>query len=223
MRSPGRPLALAAAVAAVVLVGCGTGPDEVAAPAPTATVVPGAADPVPVVVERPGRVDVHGEQGLPDDPPPPDDSPTARADAVAVAEQAMRLFARPTVDETTWWAELRPLMSTAGARAYAYVDPATVPASAMTGPAVIAEGADPRGWPYLARVDVPTDQGTYQLLLVRQAAGDPWAVERIDPPLDWGGEELPDELFDRGDTAPSDDTAVDVDPAPADVVVPTGP
>ena len=58
------------------------------------------------------------------------------------------------------------------------VDPAEVPPREITGPGVITDDSSP----YLAWVDVPTDVGTYAVLLVRTAADTAWLTERIVPP-----------------------------------------
>lgn len=39
----------------------------------------------------------------------------------------MIAFAWPALDEDTWWAELEPLLSPAGAAGYVGTDPANVP------------------------------------------------------------------------------------------------
>ena len=159
----------------------------------------GAASPVPVVVDP--DLHAHGEGDPVPEPPAPVWDDAARADALAAAQTAMTAFARPDVPADAWWAELRPLLSDGGATAYAFVDQTQVPASRVTGPPALAAGADPRGAPYLARVDVPTDAGTYQLLLVRSAAGDPWAVERLDPPSQLLEDDVPPELLPPPDPA----------------------
>lgn len=102
----------------------------------------------------------------------------SRAEAVEVAGEAMVAFARPALDEATWWRELQPLLSPAAVVAYTGTDPAEVPATQVTGDAVLTDDSSA----YLARVDVPTDVGTYAVLLVREGGGEPWLVERITPP-----------------------------------------
>lgn len=90
----------------------------------------------------------------------------------------MAAFARPTLGHDTWWAELEPQLSAQAQRDYAYVDPANVPATAVTGAASIVEESSA----YLARVQVPTDAGLYVVVLSRLDGAAPWLTERITPP-----------------------------------------
>lgn len=117
-------------------------------------------------------------EDLPTAAPYPTWDAAARAEAVAAATAAMSAFAQPAVDETTWWAELAPLLSPAAAAAYAGTDPANVPAQAVTGAARLTDDSST----YLAPVAVPTDVGAYLVLLSREGGGSPWLVERLTPP-----------------------------------------
>ncbi|WP_152275396.1 hypothetical protein [Arthrobacter koreensis] len=90
----------------------------------------------------------------------------------------MSAFARPSLDEDTWWAELGGLLNEEAAQDYAYVDPANIPATAVTGPGVLTDESSA----YVGYVDVPTDAGVYRLILNRTDAVAPWLVSRISPP-----------------------------------------
>ncbi|WP_157075281.1 hypothetical protein [Arthrobacter luteolus] len=90
----------------------------------------------------------------------------------------MTAFARPSLEEDTWWAELEPLLNEQAAQDYAYVDPANIPATAITGPGSLTDESSA----YVGYVDVPTDAGIYRLILNRSDAGSPWLVSRISPP-----------------------------------------
>ena len=90
----------------------------------------------------------------------------------------MAAFARPGLDYDTWWAELTPLLTQQAQQDYAYVDPANVPASAVTGPGVLVDERSA----YVADVEVPTDAGTYTLVLTRTDAAAPWLTSRFTPP-----------------------------------------
>lgn len=103
--------------------------------------------------------------------------PAERRAARQVATATMRTYARPGRDPHTWWDALRPHLSAAAQTAYAGTDPAVILARRLTGPAVLT----PASLPALARVAVPTDAGSYLLLLSR-SPGQPWVVERITPP-----------------------------------------
>ena len=155
---------------ALLLTGC-TGAEE---PAERGAAAPGTPTQAPAPV--------HGHSDEDEDLPPAEPYPTwdaaARAEAVATATTAMSAFARPALDEATWWAELAPLLSPAAATAYAGTDPANVPAQAVTGTATLTDDSST----YLAPVAVPTDVGAYLVLLSRQGQGSPWLVERFTPP-----------------------------------------
>lgn len=129
------------------------------------------------VTESPsGHNDEHGEYPTPGEAPTWDGQ--SEASAVETATAAMTAFARPSVSYPVWWRDLRPFLSESARHAYSHTDPASVPAGEVseTGRLVDAET------PYLAGVDVPTDVGTYRVLLSRQAQDDPWRVERFTPP-----------------------------------------
>lgn len=102
----------------------------------------------------------------------------SRAAAVEAAQAAMNAFARPSLDYTTWWAELSPLLTQQAQQDYSYVDPANVPATAVTGPGTVVDETSA----YVASVEVPTDVGTYTLVLTRADAASPWLASRFTPP-----------------------------------------
>ncbi|MFS0703234.1 hypothetical protein AB6N23_01805 [Cellulomonas sp. 179-A 9B4 NHS] len=102
----------------------------------------------------------------------------SRAGAVAAAKHAMSAFARPGLAYETWWAELAPLLTQQAQQDYAYVDPAAVPATAVTGAATLVDETSA----YVARVQVPTDAGAYTLVLTRADGAAPWLVSRFTPP-----------------------------------------
>ena len=93
------------------------------------------------------------------------------------AEKVMITFARPDLDYDTWWVGLHPLLTPDAAQNYVYVDPANIPVRQVTGTGVIVEDSSA----YVATVEVPTDTGRYQVLLIRKNADAPWLVSRITP------------------------------------------
>lgn len=101
-----------------------------------------------------------------------------RQEVVAAAEQALATFGRPQLPYDVWWAELEPLLSQKAAQDYANVDPANVPVQLITGPGKIVDDTSA----YVAQVAVPTNAGEYILLMMRKQGGDPWLVERFQPP-----------------------------------------
>jgi hypothetical protein len=102
----------------------------------------------------------------------------SQAAAVAKAEALMEAFARPDLGEEEWWSGLAPLLSVEARLVYSAVDPANVPARRVTGTGKLLEGASA----YIAQVQVPTDVGTYSVVLSRDSATAPWQGERITPP-----------------------------------------
>lgn len=115
--------------------------------------------------------------------PPAGESPVddvaSDLQARVIAAEAMTRFT-DTVGITTeqWFAELRPLLTDGAAAAYAFTDPAQVPARAITGDVWLEDS----GSAYLSRPVVPTDVGDYRLLLVRDDGDSPWQVQEINPP-----------------------------------------
>lgn len=178
----GTALTTCALALSLSVAGCTNGASETITPAggtPTtgsASTAGGGAEPL----QPPPQAQGHNDEDH--DHEPAEAVPTwdeaSRTGALEVAGQTMRAFARPSLDEATWWDQLRPLLTPAAAIAYEGTDPANVPASAVTGAPVLVDDTSA----YLARVEVPTDAGTYAVLLVREGAGQPWLAERITPP-----------------------------------------
>lgn len=102
-----------------------------------------------------------------------------RSDRVAApraAVAALRDYLRTGRRPHAWWAALEPHLSADARRDYAGTDPATIAAARLTGPATVP----PASLPALARVAVPTNTGSYLLLLT--PSGQRWVVERIVAP-----------------------------------------
>lgn len=112
----------------------------------------------------------------------------SREQAVAAATAAMTAFARPPQgsDPQAWWANLAPLLTPPAQATYASVDPAEVPPTRISGPAVLVE-PEPGDTAFLATVHVPTDAGRYALLLARTGHDAPWLAEQITPPSELSG------------------------------------
>ncbi|MFF2832356.1 hypothetical protein ACFVSK_11395 [Cellulosimicrobium cellulans] len=145
-----------------------------AAPAPTVTAAEGGADRYPGAPE--GVVDEDTGEVITARPVPAWDD-ASRDSALEAAQAAMTAFARPDLDYDAWWVGLEPLLTQQAGLDYAYVDPANVPATAVTGPATLAEETSA----YVATVEVPTDVGLYAVVLTRQDADAPWLTARISP------------------------------------------
>lgn len=151
-------------IAAVVAIAC------MALPGTACAATPGGV----METTRPHSTDVpdHGVDDVSDS--------SARERAVAVAEQAMVAFSRPTLPYEQWWAELSPLLDPAAVEAYAYTDPSQVPASRVTGDGQVSAAPSATEITVL----VPTDVGQYRVRLYRQSAADdqPWLVHSLTPP-----------------------------------------
>jgi hypothetical protein len=155
------PIAIATlALALVTLTGCAT---TAAAPSPSPT----------------GSVSA---TRLPGDDSTAQSQPThtltsaASAAASKTASTVMGLYARPTVGAQAWLNGLDPYLTQDAAAAFAGTDPSTIPARQVTGSALVLPASTAEGAP----VAVPTDAGTYQLLLLRNGPG--WLVDQITPP-----------------------------------------
>jgi len=99
----------------------------------------------------------------------------SRQSATSAAESVMAAYARPDLSFDQWWAGLQPLLDQKATQDYAYIDPARIVASAVTGPAVITDETSA----YVAFVDVPTNAGTYGVILSRVDADAPWLASRF--------------------------------------------
>jgi hypothetical protein len=161
------------AVLATCLVACA---DDVPSPStPTAHTSTGTSSPPPLSdggepMERDFGQDTGGAAPVWDD--------ASRNEAQALAQDVMTAYARPDLAQEQWWAEFSPHLSAQAAYDYQWVDPAAIPAKAVTGPATIT--AEPSV--YLAELTVSTDAGTYGVLLSRTDGPSAWKVERITPP-----------------------------------------
>lgn len=117
----------------------------------------------------------------PQDAPPqvrPDQLPKAQQDAAQVAVNTMAIFGRKDLPYEQWWALLAPNLTSAGQFAFEYTEPANVPVHQVTGdPSALEEN-----WTTNGAIAVPTDAGTYQVLLSRPTADSGWLVWDIVPP-----------------------------------------
>lgn len=110
--------------------------------------------------------------------PEPEWDQASREAALEAAETAMAAFARPDLSFDEWWERLQPLLDQTASLDYSYMDPAVIPATTITGPAVMVDDTSA----YVATIDVPTDVGTYTLILSRADASSPWLTSRFTPP-----------------------------------------
>jgi hypothetical protein len=159
----------------LTLAGCSTPiePAITSAPAQDSSALTPSTDPVPGVA-----------MPSPDPDPsvaPQDSEADVAVDAVihssVLARDVMKKFCRPTLDETTWINDLYPSLTSAGGEAYATVDPANVPCTAVTGEPHLIDGDAA----FTMLIGVPTDAGEYRLYVHRAETTDPWLVEQITP------------------------------------------
>ena len=104
--------------------------------------------------------------------------PTERGAARRTARAAMTAYARPGLSARAWWVGLRPYLSADAQAAYAGTDPRAITVTGVTGPARLT----PASSPALARVAIPTRDGSYLLLLTRSVHRRDWLVTRIVAP-----------------------------------------
>ena len=99
--------------------------------------------------------------------------------AVDTASKAMTLYARPQVTDKVWIQDLGQLLTTQAVADYQYVDPVNIPVKKITGPGQLTVDEN-NG--FGCHVVFPTDDGDYDVQLLRSAADKPWQVNRFTPP-----------------------------------------
>jgi hypothetical protein len=99
--------------------------------------------------------------------------------ATDVAGHAMADYARPTIDAARWANDLARWLTPQATASYSAVDPATIPASKITGPATL-DLDETNG--YGVTATVPTNAGPYRIQLLRTSRDVPWKVHRLTPP-----------------------------------------
>jgi hypothetical protein len=168
-----RKRTLSFGVLVLALAGCSAPVEPAPAPAQDSSALTPSADPVPGVA-------------MPSPDPDPSVAPQDSEAKIAVdalihssvlARDVMEKFCRPTLDEQTWINDLYPSLTGAGGEAYATVDPANVPCTAVTGEPRLIDGDAA----FTMLIGVPTDAGEYRLYVHRAETTDPWLVEQITP------------------------------------------
>lgn len=151
-----------------------------ASPEPTGTATSSAASSSPS--STPPKLPTTGSEDLDGDAThEPLSAPTwddaARVDVQGAAATAVAAWARPDLDYDAWWSGLSPALSESARQTFGTIDPAFIPATTVTGDAVLEDESSP----WLATLLVPTDAGDVRVLMVRDGAEAPWFMERIDP------------------------------------------
>lgn len=187
-RAAGLRVLAAAGVSVAAVVGCSA--READAPAPSVTVTPEGPQSADEPSTPAGEEMTDGDSATATQTPPPEHpdpsdtgAPLPTWDAVVTEEaqdQAtafMRAFARPDLSREDWYAGIAGFLSADAQEKYTTVDPRNIPATALTGEAVLADDSSV----FLAVVEVPTDAGDFAVTLSRSEAGEDWTVERAEP------------------------------------------
>jgi hypothetical protein len=103
---------------------------------------------------------------------------TVRAAARDAALATVAAFAATDQTADAWWDGLRPLLTPQARPVYQDVDPRLVPVTEVTGDPEVTDETST----LLAEVAVPTDIGSYTVLLTRADGAAPWLAEQIRPP-----------------------------------------
>lgn len=112
------------------------------------------------------------------DTPEIGEQPTEAFDKeVRLADDAMRAFVAHDRGYDEWWADLSQYLGEDAKEAYAYTDPANVPASEVTGRSLLSSVQV-----QTLTVLVPTNIGSYSVEFVREQDGGPWVIYRLRPP-----------------------------------------
>ncbi|TRW45908.1 hypothetical protein [Georgenia yuyongxinii] len=170
------PAAAATLLALALLTACSPDAEEPEpTPPATATATASATASASSSPSEPAPMEDVAGQGATHAPPAWDDAAKAAAQARAV--EFMTAFARPDLPADQWLAGIQPLMAPEARETYAAVNPAQVPASALTGASLVQDGPSP----YVATVVVATNAGDFTVTLSRTADAEPWLVQYADP------------------------------------------
>ncbi|MFT2693659.1 hypothetical protein [Clavibacter zhangzhiyongii] len=107
--------------------------------------------------------------------PEPTADPAAQESALAAADRVMRTYAQPGIAEAEWERQMTPLLSQRGAVAFVPTIPSRLTAHAVTGAGTVL----PAPTAYALIVRVPTDDGDYDVALVRSSTTAPWLADEI--------------------------------------------
>lgn len=102
----------------------------------------------------------------------------SRVAAVTAAREGLAAYTRKDVPQQTWWAALAPTLAPAARITHAGEDRTLIPPTRILagGRIVAAPTTD------LALTKIPTDGGSYWVLVSRARPSARWLIERISPP-----------------------------------------
>ena len=135
---------------------------------PTVAASPEQTPPAPATSLNPSAGS--DDDGVSDDPPTTEADPLALQTAVAF----IRAWAHPELNQQQWLAGISALATPAYRGLLATVDPRSVPAHTITGPAVAVTANT-----FVVVVDVPTDAGPIRVNCERDAGR--WLVATVEP------------------------------------------
>lgn len=94
-------------------------------------------------------------------------STSERKEVTAFATTFMKAFARPSraVSTRVWWAKVASMLGDDAVDAYLGTEPSMVPFTKVTGSAHLLATEDQADAFWLQHVEIPTDAGTYRLLI----------------------------------------------------------
>jgi hypothetical protein len=153
----------------------GSTQDDTGAPPATEEVEgqPGAGEPATEVSAEP-----EFDETAPSEPVEATWDETVRTAARDAARATVAAFAATDQNEGDWWSGLKPLLTPQAQPVYQDVDPRLVPVTEVTGEPKVTDETST----LLAEVAVPTDIGSYTVLLTRADGAAPWLAEQIRPP-----------------------------------------
>lgn len=111
---------------------------------------------------------------------PPEVSSDGAAVAVNGAVEALTAFARPGLGYDEWWAGVLSRLSEQAGVAYEMTDPSLIPVHTITGPGTVHAGSTELS----LIVQIPTDDGVYNVTMTRSSPDGPWLADRIRPTQD---------------------------------------
>ncbi|MBW8027314.1 hypothetical protein [Clavibacter michiganensis] len=114
------------------------------------------------------------DDGAAAEPEPVADA-ASQAAALAAADEVMRTYAQPGITEAEWERQMTPLLSQQGAVAFVPTIPSRLTAHAVTGTGTVM----PAPTAYALIVRVPTDDGDYDVALIRSSTTAPWLADEI--------------------------------------------
>jgi hypothetical protein len=114
------------------------------------------------------------DDGAAAEPEPVADA-ASQAAALAAADKVMRTYAQPGITEAEWERQMTPLLSQQGAVAFVPTIPSKLTAHAVTGAGTVM----PAPTAYALIVRVPTDDGDYDVALIRSSTTAPWLADEI--------------------------------------------